>query len=1065
MKWRLALDMGTNSLGWAAFELNEDAQITRLLDTGVRVFSDGREPAKKGSVGNSLAVERRTARGIRKTNDRRLKRKSQILKFLIDHCLLPSDPVKRKSIEQQDPYALRAAAVERPLTPHELGRVLMQLAQRRGFKSNRKSNSDDESGTIKPKITKLKSDLNGKTLGQWLNDKQKAGLPVRFRAQDDFWPDRSMYLDEFDALREIQEPHHSLTLTAQNWDDLRDGNAAQQFDGLYFQRKLKPVERGRCEFFIDEYRTYKDLPIAQDFRILQEVANLAYYDDQHAKHSLSNDQRDRIIAKLYEHNSLTYNGIRKLKSANGEKLFPKGCVFNLEKGKKDKLKGRSTVKAMRKGDMLGATWDTLSDDQQNEIVETLHECDDNAVLIKTLQAKFPLSAAEAENLTHFKLSASTSNVSRKFMAQCNAIMREQVVGYSEAVTQVYDDNGEFLHHSDRSINPEELLSHLPYYGEVLKGAVIGAKPHAFDAGTHPEQHYGKINNPTVHVALNQVRKLVNCLSDRFGAPPAEIHVELVRDLKKPVKVRNEITAQNNKNQKENARRRKDFQDTHKGQDPSGLDLKKMRLWEELEADGEFGRLCPFSGEPISAAMLFNGEAEIEHILPFSRTLDNSTANLTVATKRANRLKGNKTPYEAFAQGQHAKHGYHWSKISERASKLPHNKRWRFSPDAMDRFSEGDGFIARQLTDNAYISRITKRYLSHICHARKIATIPGGLTAMMRGKWHLNSLLGDHNYKERNDHRHHAIDAFTVGLTDRRTLNYVSKQTARGADDRLRITLPDITPLKNQLVSTLQKMVIAYKPDHGVNGKMFKENALGILSSEKQDPDLKDYTYVKRAALASLTEKQINHIRNQGWRSLVRQHVDEAKAIVAASGKKFNKRDRQKALEEFSQHHGVKNIRILVANQKATTISHNGHYKAYAPESYVCVDIWQEPIGKKGEWKKGAYKWTGAFWSYSDCQPENLDQNGQPKKDTMIKNGPIHPAAKFITRLFKHDLIEISVDGISEIKRVASFSTTNNKIELRSQYEANSTETPKSINTLKNTFIRKLHLYPDGRLKG
>jgi len=91
MTWRLALDMGTNSLGWAAFSLNSFHQVGRLKDSGVRIFSDGREPSSKDRVGESLAVERRTARGARRNRDRRLKRKRQLITRLVQIGLLPEE--------------------------------------------------------------------------------------------------------------------------------------------------------------------------------------------------------------------------------------------------------------------------------------------------------------------------------------------------------------------------------------------------------------------------------------------------------------------------------------------------------------------------------------------------------------------------------------------------------------------------------------------------------------------------------------------------------------------------------------------------------------------------------------------------------------------------------------------------------------------------------------------------------------------------------------------------------------------------------------------------------------
>ena len=1046
MVWRLALDMGTNSLGWAAFTLNVSGTVEELKDSGVRIFSDGREPSSKDRVGESLAVERRLARGVRRNRDRSLKRKRQLLNRLVKLGLMPEDVKERKALENLNPYVLRAAGVERILTPYELGRALFGLAQRRGFLSNRKSDGDDEeTGKIKPKISELRAALGDQTLGQWMNCRLQAGKSIRFRGEEgDLYADRAMYIQEFDRIRDQQQAHHSLT--PQNWDDIRDGNKRQGFDGIFYQRKLKPVERGRCEFFMDEYRAHKDLPAAHEFRILQEIGNLQYYDERQEKHSLNEAQREILIEKLHDQKTIPFNTIRKLKAPDGALLFPRECLFNLENGPRDKLNGHVTAIDMRKPDVLGELWNELTPDQQNDIMEMLHDAEEDSLLIKDLISGFGLSEKQAKALCKFKLSAATGHLSRKFMMRCAAIMREDHLGYDAAVREVYDDDGVFFHHSRYDV--DQLLEKLPYYGSILKGSVIGGKPVDFDADENPEQHYGKINNPTVHVALNQLRKLINRLTERFGAP-TEIHIELVRDLKKTAKARDKIAKQNKNFAKENERRSDIFRELHKGAVPSGLDLKKIRLWEELGSD-QFSRPCPFSGKSISAAMLFNGEAEIEHILPFSRTLDNGTSNLTVAIRRANRVKANQTPYEAFANGQHADKGMIWHEISDRAKIYPPYKRWRFDADAMEKFEREGGFLARQLSDNAYISKITKRYLSHICDGNKIATIPGGLTAMMRGKWHLNSLLGDHNFKERNDHRHHAIDAFVVGLTDRSMLQKVSNNSKRSADDRVYIELPDITPWRNQLKEKLANMLISYKADHGVNGKMYKETAYGIIPPEQQDPDLKGYNLVTRKKIGSLSEKEIKAIRNHGWRRQIEQYIYEAKAV----GVKLDK-----ALIEFGKENNIKTIRILVSNQSATAIP-SAPFKAYAPDSYVCVDIWQTHKGKAGEWKKGQHEWKGAFWSYAECK------GGKPDKNMgKIEGKVLHPAAKFITRLFKNDVIEMEEDGEIKIMRVAGFSTTNNRIDLRPQYETDGKQRYISINVLKNLFKSKINYSEDGRRKG
>ena len=59
---RLGLDIGTNSIGWCLIEDDR-----RIVDIGVRIFSDGRDPQS----GTSLAVDRREARAARRRRSRR----------------------------------------------------------------------------------------------------------------------------------------------------------------------------------------------------------------------------------------------------------------------------------------------------------------------------------------------------------------------------------------------------------------------------------------------------------------------------------------------------------------------------------------------------------------------------------------------------------------------------------------------------------------------------------------------------------------------------------------------------------------------------------------------------------------------------------------------------------------------------------------------------------------------------------------------------------------------------------------------------------------------------------
>lgn len=1059
MKWRLGLDLGTNSIGWWAFRVERPDGNPRAawhavesLDGGVGIFSEGREPSKAGRVGDSLAVGRRLARGMRRNRDHGRNRISALVRDLTELGLLPTDaderdrlfqtPAKRDGDpERHNPYRLRAEALERTLTPHELGRALFHLGLRRGFKSNRKEASDEDGGKLKERIDALKTRLGGQTLGQYLwqafqdqNDTENSGGDrhgIRFRGEDELYPERAMVAAEFDAIREQQKTHH--TLGDDDWDRLRNQR-------ILFQWPLRPVERGKCEFFPDQERHWKDTPIGHDFRLYQELNSLKWIDRERVDHALDMEQRDAILDLLLTRKSdVTFASMRKLKRADKSRMFEHGSRFNLESDKRKALKPHRIAATLGTSETLGWLWSDREDQRLDGVFEVLHDAEDDTEATKLLTEDFGFEEEVVKALIALPLASGTANVSRKFMESLVPVLRDQGLVYADAVAELKDDDGNQLHHSLR--DDDRRWTALPYYGEVLAQSMLGADP-AADAILLPEKHFGKINNPTVHVALNRLRKLVNCLVERFG-PPIEVHVELTRDLKQSRQKRDEVTKEQGRRERENDRIKKDIC-VPLGMDyPTALDIKKVKLWEELGKDS-MARRCVFSGQTISAADLFNGEAEIEHILPFKRTLDDSMANLTVAKRWANRIKGNDTPYEAFAQDLHAERGVVWDEILQRSELLPDNKRWRFGPNAMERYETEEGFIARQLTDTAYMARVATRYLKSLEGVEHVLASPGRLTALIRGKWHLNGILGDDNLKSRDDHRHHAVDAAVIALTDRGVLNAVSRLTARGADDRVHLVVPDLDEnLEKAIRARVPAIIVAYKPDHGLQGQMYNETAYGFVPENRRDEDLPEHGLVARKELAGLTPKECLAIRDLELRRAVAAWLENAKD----AGEKHDK-----ALADFVKEKGVRRVRVLIQNKTANKVQ-SAPYKRYAPNSYVCCDIWRIPKGKPGKWQSGAYEWRGKFWSYADTIAGSPDKiYGKPR-----------PAAKFVTRLFKDDVIAIGSEDDQEILRVAGFSTTDNRLDLKPQHLVDAPRKYQSINILGHQGVRRLHITPDGRI--
>lgn len=183
-QWRLGIDLGTASIGWAVLSNEESAE---LMNLGVRCFDAGVSGDIERGADESRATERRESRGPRRLTWRRQYRLRKVYRLLQQLGLLPSTEggshderhqaiakLDRRLLgeiahgdaqaaQQRLPYLLRAKALDEKLSPHALGRAIYHLAQRRGFLSNRKAAGDEkEDGVVKQGIGELREDAHKK---------------------------------------------------------------------------------------------------------------------------------------------------------------------------------------------------------------------------------------------------------------------------------------------------------------------------------------------------------------------------------------------------------------------------------------------------------------------------------------------------------------------------------------------------------------------------------------------------------------------------------------------------------------------------------------------------------------------------------------------------------------------------------------------------------------------------------------------------------------------------------------------------------------------------------------
>lgn len=1025
ISYRLGIDLGTNSLGWCTVTLDEDGRPNGILAAGSRIFSDGREPKSKAS----LAIARRAARAMRRRRDRLIQRREALLRHLIADGLFPADDAARKALEPLDPFELRVRALDEALPPFHIGRALFHLNQRRGFKSNRKTDrgTADDSGKIALGVDRLEEELEqtgARTVGEYLHLRRKEALDregrgrhnaipsvrVRLRPETgegakgmgyDFYPGRALIEQEFDAICEAQRQHHPDLLTPEV--------CARLHEIVFFQRPLKAPRIGKCTLTGTEERLPKAHPLFQQRRLLEEVNALKIVLPGKASEPLTREQRDLLLLKLRDKQKVSFESLRKTLKLDT------AARFNKESENRKDLIGDEVNAQFIQKKRFGTRWLHMTEDQQWEVISRLLHEEDEKALVDWLTTNHGLSADEAKAVAAVHL---PEGYGRFGITATRALIKElraDVVVYSEAASRAG------YHHSDRRTEGGFTDEHghpaLPYYGVALERHIM---PGTGDPDDEEEERVGRLTNPTVHIGLNQVRRTINTLIRAFGMPE-QIAIELGRELKLNDEKKKDMERQNAANRREAERRSQTLRDI--GQADTGANRALLRLWEELDPANVLNRRCVYSGRMISIDMLFNGSVDVDHILPFSTTLDDSNGNKIVALREANRLKGKRTPYEARHdfRGRYGSDG-DWEDIAQRVACLPKSKRWRFEPDAMQRFQENDGFLARHLVDTQYLSRLAREYLETLYPSTgegssHVWASPGRMTEMVRRKLGLNNLLPDHNIgggadqpKNRLDHRHHAIDAAVVAITDRALLQRAARESGlEGSEGRERIVIPPPwDTFRDDLRTAVNRIVVSHRPDHGTASKsglakgqdrtagaLHNDTAYGLTGMA----DAKGTSLVvHRIPLLSVKPDHLGEDPGRGIRDL------KLRAALRAFAED---RGLEEALRRFSTHgpleyRGIRRLRVIEPLNVIPIRDPQGKpYKGYKGDSNYRYDVWEMPDGV----------WRSEVVSMFDAH--------QPGWTSAIRQGC--PTARKVLSLHRDDVVAVERDGRREVLRVVKFS--------------------------------------------
>lgn len=749
LRLRFSFDMGTNSLGWAVYAVSAPpaAWPLRLLDLGVALHGDGREQKTFTTLKQQRGQARRGGRHMER-KARRLRNLAEVLRRL---DLLPP---RAEAKLDDDVYRLRAEALRRPLTGHELGRVLMHLGKHRGYKSNRRwQDNREDDGKIVQAIGRLREALAGRTLGEYQAERLRTVGQARFRDKTEAYPERSMVEEEFDRIRLAQASHHP-GLAGSDWDRMRK---------LFDQRPLKAPAYGRCRY-TGEDRAPRALPSVQRLRYWETLLNLRLKDkgapSEDMGHPMTADQFAKAAALLERDAKPPLAAIRKAVGAGRNERFT--VELKAEKPRKD-MPGNNTACRLR--DILGAGWDALSEEGQEEIVEALLSFDEARPETETAArarlAAAGLSDAETEALVErAAFEQGTHAFGRTVVRTVLPLLRAGMM-----TRHALDEAG----FKERS--RESLLDRLPYYGEILEGDTM---PVRGSTVTEEERRFGRLANDTVHIALNRLRKVFNALCDAYGVP-AEVNIETTRSVNASQAERQAEHRRQGENEKENEALDEEIR-LAKGPDFL-IRSNRRQMRRRLKLFRRQNGICLYSGRPMSISAALDGAVtDVDHVLPWSKTLDDSMDNLALVFAAENRaLKRDAAVWDAFADRPDKR-----ERILEDARRLHADPARRFPKELLRRLGpegpkmlEERDWLGRQLPETGHMAKLARTYLAAVVRESDIRLVSGRLTGYYREGLRLG--------KSRADHRHHALDAAIVGLFSRSALQKLMSATGRGED--------------------------------------------------------------------------------------------------------------------------------------------------------------------------------------------------------------------------------------------------------------------------------------------
>ena len=297
-------------------------------------------------------------------------------------------------------------------------------------------------------------------------------------------------------------------------------------------------------------------------------------------------------------------------------------------------------------------------------------------------------------------------------------------------------------------------------------------------------------NPVVRKTIHEVRRHLIAWIRKFGRKPDQIVVELISEARQSAIVRSRILSRNRGREKIRKAIKEQFNLDRLTPNQQEAAVDRLVLLRQQRGvcaySGERAGACAYTGKTISEPQAIAGiDVEIDHIIPKSLSRDNGLNNKVLCYQNANRGKGQHTPKDWLSPEQYdamlQRLGHLDKEKPEKDtyfSKRDNARKWKHLTSTTPKTSE---FLASQYTDTAYAARQVREWLIGVLYGddpnaeRRVIPTNGRVTSALRKDWQLQDADAP---KYRGDHRHHALDALVIALSNLNLQGFLASVTAQ-----------------------------------------------------------------------------------------------------------------------------------------------------------------------------------------------------------------------------------------------------------------------------------------------